>query len=218
MAATWNVKRKLGSASKPDAGALKNLGVVRASEAKVLELAQEKAGDEGDETRRGFYQEAISELEKAIKELAAAESDGARIAAAVGAERSAYDALTHVVPSSYMMKKSRNPNAGEMEEKTRQMSNLDFAKQEDRYQSKSEAMGEKEREERSQTEELLAQLRALARRQEEVIERMRELESRVRDSVDEKERDAAKRELKKLTDEQQALARELENTQQKAAE
>ena len=218
MAATWNVKRKLGSAAKPDAEALKNLGIVRASEAKVLELAQEKAGDEGDETRRGFYQEAISELEKAIKELAASESDAAHIAAAVGAERSAYDALTHVVPSSYMMKKSRNPNAGEMEEKTRQMSNLDFAKQEDRYQSKSEAMGEKEREERSQTEELLAQLRALARRQEEVIERMRELESRVRDSVDEKEREAAKRELKKLSDEQKALARELENTQQKAAE
>jgi hypothetical protein len=98
------------------------------------------------------------------------------------------------------------------------MSNLDFAKQEDRYQSKSEAMGEKESEERSQMEELLAQLRALARRQEEVIERMRELESRVRDSVDEKEREAAKRELKKLSDEQKALARELENTQQKAAE
>lgn len=218
MAATWNVKRKSGSAAKPDVEALKNLGVVRASEAKVLELTQEKAADEGDEIRRSFYREAISELEKAVKELAASESDAAHIAYAVRAERSAYDALTHVVPSSYMMKKSRNPNAGEMEEKTRQMSNLDFAKQEDRYQSKSEATGEKEREERSQTEELLAQLRALARRQEEVIDRMRELESRVRNSVDEKEREAAKRELKKLSDEQKALARELENTQQKAEE
>ena len=218
MAATWNVKRTLGNAAKPDAEAAKNLGIVRASETKVLERAQEKAEGESDERRRGFYREAVLQLEKAVRELQASASDTARVPAAIEAERAAYAALTHVVPSSYMMTHSRNPNAARMEEKTGQMSNLDFAKREDRYQSKSDAMGDKEQEERSQMEELLAQLRALARRQEEILERMRDLESRIRDSSDEKEREASKRDLKKLSDEQRALAQELENAQHKAAE
>ncbi len=218
MAATWNVKRSLGAAAKLNPEAEKNLGVVGASEARVLELAQEKAESENDDSRRAYYREAITHLEKAVGELNGAVSDISRIPVAVEAERAAYDALTHVAPSSYMMKQSRKPNAGKMQEKTSQMNNLDFAKQEDRYQSKSEAMSEKEQEERSQMEELLAQLRSLARRQDEVLERMRELESRIRESMDEKEREASKRELKKLSDEQRALAQELENAQQKAAE
>ncbi len=218
MAATWNVKRSLGAAAKLNPEAEKNLGVVGASEARVLELAQEKAESENDDARLAYYREAITHLEKAVGELKGAVSDISRIPVAVEAERAAYDALTHVAPSSYMMKESRKPNVGKMQEKTSQMNNLDFAKQEDRYQSKSEAMSEKEQEERSQMEELLAQLRSLARRQDEVLERMRELESRIRESMDEKEREASKRELKKLSDEQRALAQELENAQQKAAE
>lgn len=218
MAATWNVKRGLGAAVKLNAELEKNLGVVGASETRVLELAQEKAESENDDSRRAYYREAITHLEKAVGELNGAVSDISRIPVAVEAERAAYDALTHVAPSSYMMKQSRKPNAGKMQEKTSQMNNLDFAKQEDRYQGKSEAMSEKEQEERSQMEELLAQLRSLARRQDEVLERMRELESRIRESTDEKEREASKRELKKLSDEQRALAQELENAQQKAAE
>jgi hypothetical protein len=218
IAATWNLKRSIGAAAKLKDEAEKNLGIVGASEARVLELAQEKAESENSDAHRAHYKEAIVQLEKAVRELRGSASDAARISAAIEAERAAYDALAHVAPSSYVMKQSRKPSAGKMEEKTNQMNNLDFAKQEDRYQSKSEAMSEKEQEERTQMEELLAQLRSLARRQDEVLERMRELESRIRETMDEKEREASKRELKKLSDEQKALAHELENAQQKASE
>lgn len=65
-------------------------------------------------------------------------------------------------------------------------------------------------------EDLLAQLRALARRQEEIAERMRDLEARANTSTDSSEKEAARRELKRLSEEQKALARELEDAQQKA--
>jgi hypothetical protein len=218
IAATWNVKRGLGVSEKLNTEAEKNLGVVGASELRVLELAQEKAESENNDARLVYYREAIGHLKNAVSELQGSVSEVARIPVAIDAERAAYDALAHVAPSSYIMKQSRKPNAGKMQERTSQMNNLDFAKQEDRYQSKSEPMSEKEQKQRSQMEELLAQLRSLARRQDEVLERMREMESRLRESTDDKEREAKRRELKKLSDEQRALAQQLEDAQQKAAQ
>ena len=218
IAASWNLRRKNAGPEKPEGEFKKGLETVRVSELKVQEMAGDAAGKEEDPLRQAHYTEALAHLEKAVAELSKASETKQSLDTAISEERSAYDALTHVAPSSFNMVRSKKAAPEDAQERTRQMSNLEFAKQEDRYQNKSEAKSEKENKERTEMEELLAQLRALARRQEEIAERMRELEARVNSSADKNEKEAAQRELKRLSDEQKALARELEDAQQKAAQ
>ncbi len=218
IAASWNLRRKNAGSEKPEGEFKKGLETVRASELKVQEMAGDAAGKEEDPLRQAHYTEALTHLEKAVAELSKASETKQSLDAAISEERAAYDALTHVAPSSYNMVRSKKAVPEDGQERTRQMSNLEFAKQEDRYQNKSEAKSEQENKERTEMEELLSQLRALARRQEEIAERMRELEARVNASTDKSEKEVAQRELKRLSDEQKALARELEDAQQKAAQ
>jgi hypothetical protein len=209
LSATWNLRRK-GAGTEFGKG----VGTVKAAESKVLEMAGEAAAKEKDFVRKGYYQEALEQLEKAVELLGKTPENGVGLEPALQAERAAYAALTHLAPSSYQMTKGKPSKA---QERTAQMNNLEFAKQEDRYEAKSEAQSAQQNEERAEMEELLAQLRALARRQEEVSERMRELDAVLRGAGEEKEKEAARRELKKLAEEQKALAQELESAQQKAA-
>lgn len=217
IAATWNLHRRGNEATGGDQGR-KALNVVQQSEAKVAEMVEKAAAKEEDPLKQGIYKEAREHLDKAIAALASSAKHGDGLDGALKEERAAYGALTRLSPAAYNMVRSKKEGASEAQEKTLQMSNLEFAKQEDRYANKTEASSEKENKERNEMEDLLAQLRALARRQEEIVERMRELETRAQSGVDAKEREAAKRELKRLADEQRALARELEESQQKAAE
>ncbi len=209
LAATWNLRRK-----DPGAEFGKGVETVRTAESKVMEMAGEAAAKENDFVRKGYYQEALEHLGKAVERLEKKPESGTTLDPVLQEERAAYAALTHLAPSSYQMTKGKPSKA---QERTAQMNNLEFAKQEDRYESKSEAKSAQQNEERAEMEELLAQLRALARRQEEVSERMRELDAVLRGGGDEKQKEAARRELKKLAEEQKALAQELESAQQKAA-
>jgi hypothetical protein len=218
MAASWNLKRGLGGKGAWDEAGRKGVGTVEASERKVLELAEEGSQREQDSERLGVYQRAGDHLGKAVEALKAAASDVVRLDEALREERLAFDALAHLAPSAFEMKRSKSGRAGEMEERTRQMSQLEFAKQEDRYEQKRQAKTEEEDQERGELEKLLADLRALARRQEEIAERMRELEERMRNSKEEAEREASRRELKKLMEEQQTVARQLEEAQQRNAQ
>jgi hypothetical protein len=218
IAASWNLRRKNAGSEKPEGEFKKGLETVRASELKVQEMAGEASGKEEDPLRQAHYTEALAHLEKAVAELSKASETKQSLDAAISEERAAYNALTHVAPSSYNMVRSKKAVSEEGQERTRQMSNLEFAKQEDRYENKSEAKSEKENKERTEMEELLSQLRSLARHQEELAERVRELEARINASTDKNEKEAAQRELKRLSDEQKALARELEDAQQKAAQ
>jgi hypothetical protein len=208
LAATWNLRRK-----DPGAEFGKGVETVQTAESKVLEMAGEAAAREKDFVRKAHYQEALEHLGKAVEWLGKKPESGAALDPVLQEERAAYGALTHLAPSSYQMTKGKPSKA---QERTAQMNNLEFAKQEDRYESKSEAKSAQQNEERAEMEDLLTQLRALARRQEEVSERMRELDAVLRGGVDENQKEAARRELKKLAEEQKALAQELESAQQKA--
>ena len=217
IAATWNLRRKSAGVAKLDDEGKKGVETVRASEVKVQQMAEEAAGNEEDPLKQAAYAEALEHIGKAVEALSKVDASREQLEAAIHEERAAYDSLTRLAPSSYNMVRSKKSAPGEGQEQTRQMSQLEFAKEEDRYQSKSEAKSEKENKERKEMEDLLTQLRALARRQEEIAERMRELEARVNTSTDKNEKEAAQRELKRLSDEQKALARELEDAQQKTA-
>ncbi|MEY5026073.1 MAG: hypothetical protein RLZZ244_1601, partial [Verrucomicrobiota bacterium] len=210
LSATWNLRRNNAPQSAPPKD--KALETIQNSEKNVLQLATESAEEEPPGPRKTRWQKALAHLEKAVAHLASRNLD-----AALPEEIAAYDALTHLAPSRYQMNKSKgkpNPN----QETTRQMNHLEFAREEDRYESKKQAKNAAQDSERSEMEELLAQLRALARRQDEVSERMRELEAQIRSAQTQDQKDEARRELKKLAEEQQALAQALEDAQQKAAQ
>ena len=218
LAATWNLRRDTATTEQRPADYQKGIETVRDSEKKVQQMAQEAEGKESKEIRLIYYADARQHLSKAVSELgtAAASKTPVSLETALAAERSAYDALAHLSPSNYNIKRSKT-KASSNKERTAQMTDLDFSKEEDRYEKKTAAKTAEQEKERSDTEDLLARLRALARKQQEVSERIKELQARIQGATDENTKAEAKRELKRLSDEQKSLAQELENAQQKTA-
>ena len=128
--------------------------------------------------------------------------------------RGAYEALLRMQPRDSNVSQSRSGGQGGGSRGRDQLNELQFRNEEDRYQTETQAQPPPTPEQRDQLN-VLARLRELARRQEDINQRLQELQTALAAAEDEAQREAIRRELKRLEDEQRRMMSEVDEARQR---
>jgi hypothetical protein len=157
-----------------------------------------------------FMERAIEEFSNALDDESDKPLEEAWLAA-----QGAYQALLSMRPREMNVSQGRQQGGGGggQNRNQRQLNQLDFKEDENRYETESQAQALTTPEERQQLE-VLSKLSELARRQQQVNERLRELQTALAAAEDEEERDKIRRELKRLEEEQRQMITRMDEVQQ----
>ncbi|MBN8249951.1 MAG: hypothetical protein J0L84_21225, partial [Verrucomicrobia bacterium] len=209
--ATWKLQRQPGAlpAYVPDAM------VVHDSQANALEQAEAEASDAVDSGRAGDWKAVVKAMDEARTRLAAATNAPAVLAAALGPEQAAYQALLRMQARETTVSRSRNRGQGGGESgNQRQLDQLDLKQAEDRYETQRQAQAAQSTEQREQLQ-VLNRLQELARRQEDLNARLKELQTALQEAESEAEREEARRQLKRLEEEQREMLADVDELRQR---
>ncbi|MDQ8204023.1 hypothetical protein [Pelagicoccus sp. SDUM812003] len=132
--------------------------------------------------------------------------------------QSAYQELIKLNDSEFNVARSQNQSGGggSASRSQRQIDELDFRNEENRYETATQAQSLASPEER-QNLELIAKLNELSRRQGDLNERIQEMQAAIANATTEEERREAERELKRLEEEQRQLVQNADEAIQQAA-
>lgn len=132
------------------------------------------------------------------------------------ASQGAYQALLRMQPAESQVGQERNARGGQQGGRAnqRQLDQLRFKDDADRYETESQAQLSSTPEQREQMQ-TLARLRELARRQADLNERLQELQTALEAARDEAERDEIRRELKRLEEEQRRMLADVDELRQR---
>lgn len=158
----------------------------------------------------GFMEQAQEGLAAAGAQHAVAPLDRAWSGA-----QGAYQELLRMQPREFRVAQSRARDGqpgGRMNQ--RQLNQLRFNSEADRYETETEAQPMTTPEEREQLA-VLARLRELARRQQDVNERLQQLQTALTEATDDAERERVERELKRLEEEQRRMLADLDDVRQR---
>lgn len=225
ISATWRVRRDhAGTPSDrlPPAYA-EDAAVVRDSQVQAREQA-ETARDENQDSRvAAFWQTAVEEMQKAADQLGAAVKSPEPLPSALTAEQAAYQALLRLQQREYEVAQQQQQSRGQQsqsrqnsrqQQMQRQLDQLDVTQSENRYETERLAESPVTPERREELQ-VLNRLRELARRQQDVNERLRELQTALQEARTEEAREAARRELKRLQEEEQRMLTDLDELRQR---
>ncbi len=208
--ATW----KLHRASSPAPADVK---VVRDSQVDALGQATEAATEVTDARLAGAWEVAKAAMTKAGEALQAVVDQPSPLHPALAAEQSAYQALLALSAREHRISKSKGkggpPSAAE-QQRQEELDQLDLTKEENRYETKSEAASPAAAEQREQRQ-VLSRLQELAKRQEEVNEKLKELQTALQAAESEAQKEALKRELKRLEEEQRQTLADVDELSQR---
>jgi len=170
-----------------------------------------------DPTARAAADEADPFMRRAADALAetAAGKDLRQLESAWSSARSAYQSLLRMQSRDTRVSQSRSGSgAGGRQRNRDQLNQLEFRNEEDRYETETQAQPPATPEEREQLQ-VLARLRELARRQQDLNQRLQELQTALAAANDEAEREAIRRELKRLEEEQRRMVADLDDARQR---
>ncbi len=209
---------KLRDASAGTDGFHENVSIVLDSQRAAQRLLFETAAEMTDATLRAAAGEAGRHMHRAAERLdeSREESSTGPLPDAWSSSQNAYQALLRMQPSESQVGRERsnagNPRGGR--NSRRQLDQLRFKDDADRYEMESEAQLSSTPEQREEMQ-TLARLRELARRQSDLNDRLQELQTALDAAVDENERDEVRRELRRLEEEQQRMLAELDDLRQR---
>ena len=129
--------------------------------------------------------------------------------------QAAYQALLRLQPDNTDVARSSSAGGRSGRRNQRQLNELEFRRDEDRYATESQAQAEPTPEEREQLQ-VLARLRELARRQQDLNERLQELQTALNAAKDQEEQEELRRELKRLEQEQRRMLADLDEVRDRA--
>ena len=195
------------------------------TDAETLRDSQQQARRQLEELRerleepsaRAAADEAAPLMQAAADSLSevASTSDASKLNAAWSSARSAYQSLLRMQPRDTRVSQPQSgQGSGGRQRSREQLNELEFRDAEDRYETETSATPPPTPEEREQLQ-VLARLRELARRQQDVNRRLQELQTALAAAEDEAQREAIRRELKRLEDEQRRMVSELDETRQR---
>ena len=213
--ATW----KLLQRGDGDSGFREDSGLLAQSQqeirlqlqAALLEMRRDdliKAAQRADT----FMETAANKLSEANEELSEAPLQEAWLAA-----QGAYQALLSLQPREFNVVRQGNQRGGGgggNRLNQRQLNQLDFNDEEDRYETESQAQPLTTPEERNQLE-VLSKLNELARRQQQMNDRLKELQTALTSAKDEEEEQRIRRELKRLEEENRRLLTQVDEVRQR---
>lgn len=166
--------------------------------------AAQRAGD--------FMETAADKLSEANAEHSEAPLQEAWLAA-----QGAYQALLSLQPREFNVVQQGNQRrggGGGNRRNQRQLNQLDFNEEENRYETETQAQPLTTPEERNQLE-VLGKLSELARRQQQMNERLKELQTALTSAKDEEEEQRIRRELKRLEEENRRLLTQVDEVRQR---
>ncbi len=213
--AAWNVYRSSSASSK--GLAKRDVTTVKEGQQKVQETAEEQAGEQEDPKRSEILKEAIKLMAKAADQFEKSESSSSRndLLSGINTAQAASQALQKLserefnVSQSSSSRSSRSSRNASMQ---RQLSQMEFRQEQNRYEKETEASAPSEQTERIET---LNRLRQLAQRQQDLNERLKEIEAALQEAKTGEERDELKRQLKRLREEQEQMLAELDDVNQR---
>ena len=160
----------------------------------------------------GFMEKAADKLSEANAEHSEAPLQEAWLAA-----QGAYQALLSLQPREFNVVRQGNQRSGGgsgNRRNQRQLNQIDFNEEENRYETESQAQPLTTPEERNQLE-VLGKLSELARRQQQMNERLKELQTALTSAKDEEEEQRIRRELKRLEEENRRLLTQVDEVRQR---
>jgi hypothetical protein len=219
ITATWKLAQRPEPARKAE-----DIEVVRDSQADAQSQAEAAAGEAGGSpATAALWQGALQSMQQALEKLEKATEAPAELASAVAPEQAAYQALLKLKEREFQVSRQnrqqqqqqsqQGQSQGEQQQQ-QQLDQLDLAKNEDRYETQREAQAQQSAERREQMQ-VLNRLKELAQRQDDVNEKLKELQTALNEARTEEEKEAARRELKRLEEEQRQMLADADELKQR---
>ncbi|HAB18691.1 MAG TPA: hypothetical protein DCE44_19900, partial [Verrucomicrobiales bacterium] len=214
--ATWKLERQRPLAKK--AQHAKDVVVVTESQSQALDQAKELGDGAADPRAEMMWSGVIKEMERALAQLVPATNTIVSLSTALTAETAAYRALLKLREREFQVTRNRGQQSGGggagEQQRQRQLEQLDFAQNENRYETQRDAQAAQTPERREELQ-VLSRLQELARRQEDLNERLKELQASLQAADTEKEREEIRRQLKRLQEEQQQMLADADELRQR---
>jgi hypothetical protein len=217
--ATWKLQRR--EQSQASAQFSKDAAVVLESQQQALEQAQTLKARSMDPRVQGLWTTVEEEMTKAVEHLTTATNQPPALPSALSAEQSAYQALLKIAGHEFLVARNSNRrgsrSGGGEQRNQRQLDQLEFKGEDNRYETQSEASPTQSAEQREQLG-VLTRLKELAQRQEDLNERLKELQTALQEAKTEIEREELRRELKRLREEEQDLLADVDDLMQRMSQ
>ena len=207
------------SATNSTGDYVSNIAVVSESQQQALAQAQEMLASGEGVRDTAALQTAIEQMQLAQSALNDAKNSPDKLPVAIAAEQAAYQALLKVMPREYRMtQQQRNSQQGQQsgqagQASQRQMDQLDMQREENRYETESQASAPQNAQQREQTQ-TVDRLKELSQRQQDLNDRLRELQTQLQAARTDTEREDIQRQLKRLQDEQRQMLANVDQLRQ----
>lgn len=193
-----------------------DLAIVASAQKDALDQARQSLtnGSATTETRTAL-ETAVKEMERAQAALAEAAKSRDKLSAAVSAEQAAYQALLKLNSRETRMRRSNRQQQGQQQQNQNdsEMNQLDLPEEQNRYESESQAQTPQDAQQRQRSQNA-DRLRDLSQRQQDLNERLRDAQTALQAARTETEREEARRQLKRLQDEQRQLLSNVDEMRQ----
>ncbi len=191
--------------------------VVRDAQEQALDQVRSLQERVEDPRAQEALESAVKEMEHSLAMLEEAKQSPEKLAAALAAEQSAYQALLKLAAREYQVSRSRNQQGGggqQGERAQRQLDELELKQSDNRYETQQQASPQQNAEQREQLQ-VLNRLKELAQRQQDLNERLKELQTALQEAKTEDEREEIRRRLKRLREEEQEMLADVDELRQR---
>src|SRR5216117_3992535 len=190
--------------------------VVRDAQKQALEQVRSLQERVEDPRTQASLESAVKEMERSLAILEEAKHSPEKLAAALAAEQSAYQALLKLAAREYQVSRSRNQQGGgqQGERAQRQLDQLELKQSDNRYETQRQASPQQNAEQREQLQ-VLNRLKELSQRQQDLNERLKELQNALQEAKSESEREEIRRRLKRLREEEQEMLADVDELRQR---
>src|SRR5262245_8724312 len=190
--------------------------VVRDAQEQALDQVRNLQERVEDPRAQAALESAVKEMERALSMLEEAKQSPEKLAAALAAEQSAYQALLKLAAREYQVSRSRQQGGGgqQGERAERQLDELELKQSDNRYETQRQATPQQNAEQREQLQ-VLNRLKELAQRQQDLNERLKELQNALQEAKTEADREEIRRRLKRLREEEQEMLADVDELRQR---
>jgi hypothetical protein len=215
ITATWNLERKSGR--RMPEGYSRDVQTIREGQDQALEMARQLGGRIQDPQLIPIVELIEKQMGEASGLLKEAERKAGGLTPALAAEQAAYQSILRLQAREYEVSQGNNQGGGGGggSRSQRQLDQLEFKQEENRYQTERQASLQNP----AQREQLqvLNRLRELAQRQQTINERLQELQTMLLEAKTEEEKEALRRQLKRLQEEERQMLADVDELQQRMA-
>ncbi len=223
--ATWKLQRTQAATPVPDKIG-EDIKTVHDSQGDARTQAEEASAATAEQPQMAaHWQTVLKEMDKAIERLEKATTAPPEVATALLPEQTAYQALLKLRAREYDVSRSQRQqqqqqggrqsggNEGSQRQQE-QLNQMDLAKEENRYETQREAQAQQSAERREQMQ-VINRLKELAQRQQDVNEKLKELQTALNEAKTDAEKEEARRQLKRLEEEQRRMLADADELGQK---